>query len=206
MAENFFMSKNWLLNVAEKALLKARTPLFLRRLAAHARLKTEIGLALVISVVFGVMWSPLPSAASDTGGIELVVVPTGEVNLVTHEAVRAPVTGYRVTQKYWWLHGGLDMAASAGTEVTAIMSGKVKKAEKSWYGYGNLVVIEHTKEFESWYGHLSKILVKEGDEVVQGGVVGLVGSTGRSTGPHLHLEIRENGRPVNPAGMLRVEH
>lgn len=98
-------------------------------------------------------------------------------------------------------HAGMDIAAPTGTVVGATADGTVKFA--GWRdGYGNLVIIQHADGRESRYGHLSKISVSEGDKVSGGQQIGLVGSTGKSTGPHLHFEIRENGQPVNPAKIM----
>jgi len=94
-------------------------------------------------------------------------------------------------------HQGLDIAAPRGSPVAAAFGGKVLFT--GWYGgYGKLVILDHGQGLSSLYGHLSAILVKPGQTVARGEIVGRVGSTGYSTGPHLHYEIRQNGRPVNP--------
>lgn len=94
-------------------------------------------------------------------------------------------------------HTGVDIAAPRGTPVPAAHAGKVLFA--GWYGgYGKLVIIDHGDGVSTLYGHLSRISVAPGQAVVRRQVIGLVGSTGYSTGPHLHYEIRRNGRPINP--------
>jgi len=94
-------------------------------------------------------------------------------------------------------HTGVDIAARSGTDVFASDSGKVTFAK--WKGnYGYYIIIEHGDGVETRYAHLRKMHVKVGDEVVQGQVIAQVGSTGRSTGPHLHFEILQNGEFVNP--------
>lgn len=94
-------------------------------------------------------------------------------------------------------HYGLDLAAATGTEVKASKSGVVKEA--SWIGgYGNAVYIDHPDGTQTRYAHMSKLNVAEGDSVAQGEVIGKVGSTGVSTGPHLHFEIRVKGYAVDP--------
>ena len=98
-------------------------------------------------------------------------------------------------------HTGLDIAASKGTEIKAVADGTVTLAEYSG-SYGYLVKIDHGNGVETWYGHTSKMYVKAGQEVKAGDVIALVGSTGNSTGPHLHLEIRINGQHVNPQKYL----
>jgi murein DD-endopeptidase MepM/ murein hydrolase activator NlpD len=100
-------------------------------------------------------------------------------------------------------HPGLDFKGNKGDAVKCTASGNVIYAAKAG-GYGNCVRIRHVNGLETWYGHLSKINVHEGQRVTVGDVIGRVGSTGRSTGPHLHYEIRKNGHPVNPKQYLSL--
>jgi murein DD-endopeptidase MepM/ murein hydrolase activator NlpD len=99
-------------------------------------------------------------------------------------------------------HEGIDFPAEAGTPIVAAASGKVVTAE--WHPeYGRMIEIDHGNGLLSRYAHASRMLVKVGDLVVRGQEVGTVGSTGRSTGPHLHFEVRLNGVPQNPARFLQ---
>ena len=122
-----------------------------------------------------------------------------------------PVAG-TITSPFGWrsnpfggapdFHPGLDIAAPMGTTVTAAASGTVILAQ--WYGgYGNFIMIDHGNGVASGYGHLSSIYVSVGQEISKGQAIGAVGSTGHSTGPHLHFEVRVNGKPVDPAPRLR---
>lgn len=100
-------------------------------------------------------------------------------------------------------HAGLDFKGRKGDPVKSTADGKVIMA--GWYqGYGKCVRIRHKNNLETLYGHLSKINVKEGQVVSTGQVIGNVGSTGYSTGNHLHYEVRKNGKPVNPKTYLNV--
>lgn len=121
-----------------------------------------------------------------------------------------PVTG-TITSPFGWrsnpfggspeFHQGLDIAAPSGTTVTAAAGGTVIMAQ--WYGgYGNYVLIDHGGGYSTGYGHLSAIYVSQGQNVSRGQAIGAVGSTGQSTGPHLHFEVRINGKPVDPAPRL----
>jgi len=101
------------------------------------------------------------------------------------------------------LHTGIDFRAEHGSQIRATAPGKVVTAEYSG-GYGNMVEIEHAGGVSTRYGHMSAILVSEGQMVTAGTVVGRVGSTGRSTGPHLHYETRIDGDPVDPSRFLRA--
>jgi murein DD-endopeptidase MepM/ murein hydrolase activator NlpD len=99
-------------------------------------------------------------------------------------------------------HDGIDIAAAKGTEVFALQEGRVFYS--GWRGdYGRLVIVHHEDGTETRYGHLSDRLVKQGDTVKAGAVIGKVGSSGRSTGPHLHFEVRQNARPINPLPYLQ---
>ena len=98
-------------------------------------------------------------------------------------------------------HTGMDIDANYGDSVRNMMSGKVIFA--GWGGaYGNLVVIRTFRGGDVWYAHMSKILVKDGEKIPSGQRIGRVGSTGNSTGTHLHIEVRKNDYPVNPAMFL----
>jgi murein DD-endopeptidase MepM/ murein hydrolase activator NlpD len=106
-----------------------------------------------------------------------------------------PVLGYRR------FHAGLDFAASYGSTIRAADSGTVIMA--GWYGgYGNALIIDHGKGITTLYGHTSQLFVSEGQTVQRGQAIAAVGSTGLSTGPHLHFEVRRDGTPVDPANFL----
>lgn len=99
------------------------------------------------------------------------------------------------------MHAGVDFGAKQGTPIRASADGVVIAATYS-QGYGNMVIIDHGGGISTLYGHCSRISVGGGQRVKRGDVVGAVGSTGLATGPHLHFEVRVNGRPVNPLGRL----
>lgn len=102
-------------------------------------------------------------------------------------------------------HNGLDIAAPRGTKVFAPAAGVVELAQNHYSsnrGYGRMVIINHGNGMKTLYGHLHKIFVKPGDEVRRYDVIGLVGSTGRSTGPHLHYEIIVDGKPIDPMTII----
>jgi len=105
------------------------------------------------------------------------------------------------TGRGWEYHEGQDIDATFGTPVLAAASGKVIIAQ-SQRGYGNVVYIDHGNGLSTRYGHLSEIDVTVGQSVTRGQTLGLVGSTGRSTGPHLHYEVRINNQPMNPRDYL----
>ncbi|WP_082836093.1 M23 family metallopeptidase [Croceicoccus bisphenolivorans] len=109
-----------------------------------------------------------------------------------------PVTGGRKN------HDGIDMAAPSGTPIYATADGRIEMAQ--WYGgYGNFVEIDHGGDVETRYGHMSRMNVSAGQPVKKGDLIGWVGSTGRSTGPHLHYEVRIAGEAVDPQPYLHAD-
>lgn len=125
-----------------------------------------------------------------------------------------PVQGARITSRFGYrthpitgkkgFHTGLDLAISEGTPISAVYFGKVTKTgeDDSW---GKYVLIEHSEGFETFYCHLSEIYADKGAVIRQGETVGLVGSTGMSTGPHLHFEVRINGIRVDPEILINAD-
>jgi len=125
--------------------------------------------------------------------------------------LQMPVDGGRITSRFGLrklsddkaarMHQGLDIAASEGTPIEAARAGRVVQA--GWVrGYGNTVVLDHGDGQTTLYGHASEVLVKVGDKVTAGAHIAKVGSTGHSTGPHLHFEVRKDGRAQDPSAAL----
>ena len=113
-----------------------------------------------------------------------------------------PTTATRITQYYSWRHTGVDIAGPVSNKIVAADSGKV--VISGWQnGYGNTVVIDHGKGVRTRYGHASKLYVSVGESVAKGQTIAMVGSTGRSTGPHLHFEVLVSGKRVNPLSYVR---
>ena len=100
-------------------------------------------------------------------------------------------------------HAGIDIAAPTGTAVKSVQGGKVTFAGRGPGGYGNVIYIDHSDGTQTRYAHLSKINVKKGQLVDSSQLIGAVGSTGYSTGPHLHFEVRKGGKAVNPRNYIK---
>lgn len=113
-----------------------------------------------------------------------------------------PLANYQISQFFRVYHPAVDLTAETGEPVMAIGDGVVETTIVSNWGYGNHVVIRHDNGYISLYAHLSAILVKAGDKVTQGTQIGTVGTSGWSTGSHLHLEIRGPEGRVNPLEVL----
>jgi len=101
-------------------------------------------------------------------------------------------------------HKGLDISGPVGSLVKAMAKGEVEFAGEKG-GFGNCIILKHGNGFETLYGHLSKILVKPGQKINIGEEIGRIGSTGRSTGPHLHYEVHKNGKKINPQSFLTLK-
>lgn len=140
-----------------------------------------------------------PKAA--VGGIASVAIPS-----------RNPLAMERMTSSFGMrdhpilggrrAHKGVDLAAPTGTPVYATADGTVSRA--SWFsGYGLYIALEHGGDMQTRYGHMSRLNVAEGQHVHKGDVIGFVGSTGNSTGPHLHYEVRVDGEAVNPVPYMQ---
>ena len=113
-----------------------------------------------------------------------------------------PVSGH-ITQQFWHGHRAIDVGARAGAPIVSADSGYVIKASHGWNsGYGSIVMVDHGNGFVSLYAHMNTIYVRQGENVGKGEQLGTVGNTGRSTGPHLHFEIRQQGAARNPNYLL----
>ena len=121
-------------------------------------------------------------------------------------SMRWPLDAYIVSSEFgerWGkTHQGMDMAADVGEPVYAIADGEVIYAGDGLRGYGNVVILRHDLKTSSLYAHNSELKVRQGDQVKQGTLIALLGSTGHSTGPHVHFEIRDGDVAVNPRAVL----
>ena len=112
--------------------------------------------------------------------------------------------GWRIHPVYKneMFHSGIDFTAPTGTEIYATGNGVVERVEINGHGYGNNVIINHGFGYETLYGHMSRIKVYQGQKISRGELIGYVGSTGTSSGPHLHYEVIKNGEKVNPVNFF----
>lgn len=159
--------------------------------------KRQLGSFLLVLVVITSLLVA-PASAFEAYPTDELVALEAEVATETQKRNKAPLEKFTISQGFWVLHPALDLSAPQGTPVYAIEAGKVAKTEFSYWGYGNQVLVDHANGLQSRYAHLSQITVQEGQEVNQETVIGLVGATGLATGRHLHLEIIDQGRLINP--------
>ncbi|MDP4901650.1 MAG: peptidoglycan DD-metalloendopeptidase family protein [Schleiferiaceae bacterium] len=124
---------------------------------------------------------------------------------IRHRRYRTPVRG-EVVSAYGWrhrrMHHGIDLKLTTGDTVFAAFDGKIRYSDYNYGGYGNLVVVRHFSGLETYYGHLSALFLDPNEYVKAGDPIGLGGSTGRSSGPHLHFEVRYMGSAFNPEYLI----
>ncbi|MBQ9940288.1 MAG: peptidoglycan DD-metalloendopeptidase family protein [Clostridia bacterium] len=137
---------------------------------------------------------PLPENSRSGEGKVMIWPYEGEIN--EH-------FGWRVrNNSYYEYHAGIDMSAPRGTPIFAAASGVVEKAGNFYNGYGKMVIIHHGDGIQTYYAHMNDIYVSTGDVITQGTIIGEIGSTGDSTGNHIHFEVRVDGTPDNPLNHL----
>lgn len=171
--------------------------------AANAKSKSRRSTGLELAAMAGSM---VPAASGS--GLVVPMSSSGALPPAANKKFLMPVRSKLVTSPYGKrtdpingttrFHTGTDYSASQGTPVYAVSNGVVRKATPNGGAYGNQVVLDLGGGLQGMYGHLSRYTVQPGQRVRKGQVIGYVGSTGRSTGPHLHFETWYNGNPVNP--------
>ncbi len=164
---------------------------------AHKVLLISAGLSLLSLNLF----SPISgSLAAQTIEVDNKITEVVE----TTKRYEMPVRGeYELSQRFHVFHPGVDFAMDVGTELYAISSGEVTFKKIGWFGYGNMVIVEHDDGSQALYAHLSEFVANVGDRVDKDSVIGLSGNSGWSTGPHLHLQVSDTeGKWINPLTIL----
>jgi murein DD-endopeptidase MepM/ murein hydrolase activator NlpD len=169
--------------------------------ANSTRIRADIGLSLIAAVAAAFCSHrchalPITSGAHNLAATSFVYPVMGPRTSSSFGVRQHPV--FRKTRRH---HDGIDLAAPTGAIIRSIASGYVIYADR-FGGYGNLIVVKHANGLTSHYGHCNQTLVEVGQKILAGGVIGTVGSTGLSTGPHLHFEIRRDGHPQHPETYL----
>lgn len=172
---------------------------YFRYIFEHKKIKRLLGTNLA---VFLIVSSILPRESIDLDNPEENVVVQASITLTTEKKIQYPIENPVVSQGYGFFHSGLDFDSVTGEPVLPIMPGEIEDLSYSNLGYGNAVLVNHGEELTSLYAHLSKIKVYQGEEVTTKTVLGEVGATGQTSGDHLHLEVRDHGKPINPSSVL----
>jgi len=171
---------------------------FFRLLFENERVKKLLGTNLAALMIV----SSLLPKTTEAYSVDEVSDTNPPIVLTTERGVNFPVSPVIVNQGYTFFHPALDLGGYLGESIRPIMAGVVQAASYTKIGYGNAVLISHGNDMTSLYAHLSKIEVKVGDVVESSTEIGKMGATGHATGPHLHLEIRDHGVPINPLSVL----
>lgn len=171
-----------------------------RHIFEHKAVKKILGTNIALMLIAS-SFIPSNTLGGDSGS-EVAMVLAQETPIHTNISIQNPVEEVKISQSYKFFHPGLDLDGETGDHIKPIKAGKIEVAEYSNVGYGRHVIVDHGNNLKTLYAHLSKINVKEGDEVTTASVIGEMGSTGKSTGSHLHFEVRNNGIPVNPMSIL----
>lgn len=179
-----------------------RVSLWLRKRIEHLPIRQLLGLNLAGATFFAAV--VMPGTSEIISNIE-VLAETREtvVNVVpTQTKFQWPLSRFAVSQRFYLAHPGVDLTAPLSAPVYPMADGRVSWTQNYPWGFGKHLLVEHDKGLSSLYAHLSKIEVKEGQEVTKATSLGEVGTTGWSTGNHLHLEVYQDGMPINPIEVL----
>lgn len=174
-----------------------------RKLADRSFVRELLSLGLIIMVFSLTILSSQTLAyveilqTENIGSLENQPIET-----ITKTAFQFPLKEFGVSQNFSWHHWGIDLTAPEGSIVYPVSEGKVIEQGSNLLGYGHYLIIQHQNGQQSLYAHLSKVEVKQGETVGREKVIGLVGHTGWATGNHLHLEIHQNGLPLDPLQVL----
>lgn len=173
---------------------------FFRYVFEHKHIKRILGTNLALLMAASAF---IPTPVDQNIEPEMTIINTQTTkSFKTEKSVSYPVDKVIINQGYHFFHPGLDFEGTTGEPVRAILKGVVKNTQYSRYAYGIAVLIDHGEGLTSLYAHLSSISVSVGQKIEAGDKIGEIGSTGRSTGDHLHLETRQNGVPFNPFTIL----
>lgn len=152
----------------------------------------------------GVIQRRYVAAPRSSSAFRSIAAPPPSVNAPAGSGYLWPTSVRRITQYFGWRHTGLDVAGPVGTPIYASKAGKVTRSQCGWNGgYGCYIIIDHGGGVQTLYAHNSQHYVSVGQQVSQGQTIAAMGSTGRSTGPHIHYEVRVNGRRQNPLRYIR---
>ncbi len=180
--------------------------LWASKIFENRQIKRFIGINLLGLVVFNGIVSPAATNLLSLADVEAKVDSTEiSQDVDTKTTFVTPLVDFKISQFFSFWHPGVDLTTNLGAPVYAIDEGVVESAGYSIFGYGKNVLISHPHNMKSLYAHLSEISIVTGRKISRGELIGHVGSTGWSTGNHLHLEIYQNNIPLNPIEVLPLK-
>jgi murein DD-endopeptidase MepM/ murein hydrolase activator NlpD len=172
---------------------------FFRHIFEHNKIQKLLGTNLAVLAIAS---SLFPTNHPFSEEIQESAITQAPTVFKTEIALQYPVESVKVTQGYRFYHPGIDLDGLTGDSIRPIMSGKIEGLQYSKTGYGNAVLVSHNEGIMSFYAHLSKIFVGKDQEVTTSTILGQMGTSGRAYGDHLHLEIFQNGKSINPSTFL----
>lgn len=173
---------------------------FFRHIFEYKHVKRILGSNLAFMMLVTTLTSngtQIPFSSAETP-----IYSAPEANIKTEISIRYPLEENKVNQGYHFFHPGIDFEGDTGDPIYPIMDGRVEYVQYSRYDYGNAVLVDHENGYKSLYAHMSVVETGVGEDVTVFDEIGEVGSTGRSTGDHLHIEVYENGKTINPLSIL----
>lgn len=171
----------------------------IRKFIEKIDIRKVLGLQFtLLTVIAGIIIPQINIISSKAYASYLIETTPITQNTKTEVTFNWPLDNFQISQSYHFYHPALDLTTSYDNPVLAIGGGTVETTEVLIWGYGRNIIVRHDNGYSSLYAHLSKILVNPGDRVTQGQTIGTVGSSGWSTGSHLHIEIRGPEGSVNP--------
>ncbi|MFC1711141.1 M23 family metallopeptidase [Patescibacteria group bacterium] len=176
---------------------------FFRHVFEYKNIKTALGLFLAVNTIFLSFFSSPIIAFTNQDETAVLTAPSQEIHTETNFNI--PILG-EVSQNFHWYHPGIDIMQDLGQPIYPIDNGIVKEVEFTKWGYGHKVIIEHENGFQSLYAHLGEIKVTAGQQVTKDTIIATLGLTGWTTGPHLHLEIWQYEKPIDPISILPDFH
>jgi murein DD-endopeptidase MepM/ murein hydrolase activator NlpD len=174
----------------------------LRPIFESRKIKLIVGGNLALSIILVNLMGPIGGQVpAET--VEIATLTANTIKVITETTFRIPLAennGY--SQGFGGHHPGVDIKSKRGTKIVAAAAGRVVEIEHQKFGYGNKVILEHNGQLQTLYAHLDTINVNVGDQVTKETVLGTVGLTGWTTGPHLHFEVRKDSAYLNPKQIL----
>lgn len=174
----------------------------LRPIFEARKIRTIVGGNLALSIILVNLMGPIGGQVpAET--VEIATLTPNTVQVITETTFRVPLAennGY--SQGFHGRHPGVDIKSKRGTKILAAAAGKVIEVEQRSLGYGRKVVVEHAGQIKTLYAHLDAVNVKTGDIVTKDTVLGTVGMTGWTTGPHLHFEVKNDSGYINPKQIM----
>ena len=183
----------------------SKTSRLFRRLFEQKKIKALLGSNLALVALGASILTPQTSVLTTNIEEEVVILSPGALELTTKTSVRLPVEKVKISQGYHRFHPAIDFDGQTGDPVYPIMKGQVEATIYHRFALGKHIIINHGAGLKSVYAHLSKIKVAAGDKVETSQEIGQIGASGRAFGDHLHLEVIDNGRYINPLSILPGE-